>query len=127
MISDRRRGSKQGWTSRAKSLAEQVTSARAKKVNLRDLARKLKADNYEGLTDCVMLESIETLLAESRIPKSAEATELVGKLQAFEKEGVDLRAKAVAAKESEHGDNAVKDVVVEAVKLKVRSTDADQL
>lgn len=106
-------------------MVDQVASARAKKVNLRDLARKLKADNYESLDDCVMLESIEVLLIESRIPKRAEATELVGKLQEFEKDGVELRAKAIAVKESDQGEIAAKDVMVEAVKLKVGLHDQD--
>lgn len=96
-----------------------MEAARSRKVNLRDLARKLKADNFENLADCVMLEDIEALLAENRIPKTAEATELVGKLQAYAKEGTDLRAAAEAAKEKEEGDIKAKEAITEAVKLRV--------
>jgi hypothetical protein len=127
MISDRRRGSDQSWTARATELANQLDGLRAKKVNQRELARQLKTGNFKSLEECIMLEAIEAMLSEPRIPKTAEASDLVGKLQGIVNEASELREKAVSLKDAQGEDARVKDLINEAAKLKVGPPDAGQL
>jgi hypothetical protein len=119
MISDRKRGGEPAWTARARELADQLKASRGKKANHREVLRKLKDNNYGCLADCVALETLEAILREPRVPKTAEAGELVGQLEAFQREGEALRAKAVQAQEGEMTEARARDLLAEAAKIKV--------
>lgn len=127
MISDRRRGSDQSWTGKAKELVDQLDGLRAKKVNQRELTRQLKSGNYKSLEECLMLEAFEALLREEKVPKTAEGSDLVAKLQGVIKEASEVRQKAVALKDASDGESKLKDLINEAVRLKVSSLESGQL
>lgn len=119
MISDRKRGGDQAWTTRAREAVDHLRAARGKKVNAREVIRKLKENNYAALADCLSLDTLAALVKETRIPKSSEATELLSQLEAFVKEGEALRSKVLLAKEEEQNESKIRDLLAEAAKIKV--------
>jgi NADH:ubiquinone oxidoreductase subunit C len=119
MISDRKRGGDQSWTTRAREAVDNLRAARSKKSNAREVLRKLKDHNYASLADCTSLDLLQALVRESRVPKSTEATELMSQLDVFVKEGEALQAKAIQSREEDPSDAKNRDIMAEAAKIKV--------
>ena len=118
-------GSLEDWYQAASTILTKIAK-KGRKVTIKEITKQVKEGNYELISGCVQLDDINALVQSPNRPEDPEDKTLKDLVKVTD-EAEQLRLLVEAEPKSETLQETARELIIEAIKLKVGLVDLDHI